>query len=165
MAEFYPPRLAYKFFSFPTEDWIHWNLSKGSLQGVIPDWNIKFAVAFWSIWQWRNKATFKQVQLDEAVMVGCIIRCFEETVVTFSRMASVASRKRHPNEPSCVKPTGGYIKLNIEGTTNESTGRAAIGCVVRDTRGRWVSGEVRSLGRVRSLTKELCAIHFGLLLA
>lgn len=140
-------------------------MSKGSLQRIILEWNIKFAMACQSIWRWRNEAIFEQVQLDEAVKVGCIIRSFEETVAAFSRRVSVVSERRQPNVPGWVKPTGGYIKLNVDGAVNESTGRASIGCVVRDTRGRWVSGEVRSLGRVRPLTAELCAIHFGLLLA
>lgn len=62
-----------------------------------------------------------------------------------------------PNDPS--------VKLNIDGALRDNPGLAAIGCVIRDAKGRWLIGGANRLGICNSLEVERWATVWGLNLA
>lgn len=60
------------------------------------------------------------------------------------------------------KPIGNAIKLNMDGSVNQRTGMAGLGCTARGEKGQWLVGETRSMGLVSPLKAELLATDYGL---
>ncbi|CAN1179696.1 Putative ribonuclease H protein At1g65750 [Linum perenne] len=66
---------------------------------------------------------------------------------------------------SWTKPPFGWVKLNIDGSYVEETDSMAIGGVIRDAEGNWVTGYTNYLGRGSALQAELVALRDGLSLS
>lgn len=49
-------------------------------------------------------------------------------------------------------PSDGWVKLNVDGTSQKDGKRAGVGCVVRNNDGSWLMGESRNIGKANSIT-------------
>ena len=79
---------------------------------------------------------------------------------------AVVSHITHATTNSWERPPAGMLKLNIDGSYNESTGVAGAGMILRDEHGRIVFSSCRFLRRCGSaLEAELSACMEGMSLA
>ena len=93
----------------------------------------------WKIWQARNKLIFN----SEHVQVTTLI-CEVKAVTEFSRDAAnhisrdqIILTQKSCRNISWSKPPEFYVKLNCDGALKNS-GAAGAGCVIRDSRGKWL---------------------------
>ena len=70
--------------------------------------------------------------------------------------------RRFNVEVSWIKPPDNWVKLNSNGASLRNSGKAGGGCVIKDHRGAWVKGCVRSIGQASSCAVELWALRDGL---
>ncbi|CAN0919324.1 Putative ribonuclease H protein At1g65750 [Linum grandiflorum] len=63
------------------------------------------------------------------------------------------------------KPQPGWIKINVDGSSNEGLNSAAFGGVLRDEDGGWIAGFCQKTGIKEVFLLELLAIRNGLSLA
>ena len=64
-----------------------------------------------------------------------------------------------------MKPDAGWVKLNTNGASSSSRGRAGGGGLLRDSNGNWIHGFARFLGNCSSTLAELWALKDVLFLA
>ena len=52
------------------------------------------------------------------------------------------------------KPSSGWMKLNMDGSSNASLGSAGGGILIRDEWGNWILGFTRRIGNANSFMTE-----------
>ena len=63
------------------------------------------------------------------------------------------------------KPSPHVIKVNYRGVFDRTMMRSAVGCVMRNSRGKWIKGVAGMIGPVVPEGAELWSIFYGLKLA
>ncbi|CAL2249012.1 unnamed protein product [Prunus armeniaca] len=64
------------------------------------------------------------------------------------------------------EPLGsGWVKLNVDGTCMNASGKIGASCVIKDCFGEWCGGFAVNLGKGRILDAEIWGLFFGLRLA
>ncbi|BFG31052.1 hypothetical protein CerSpe_173260 [Prunus speciosa] len=62
-------------------------------------------------------------------------------------------------------PGSGWVKLNVDGTCMNASGKIGAGGVIRDCFGEWCGGFAVNLGKGHILDAEIWGLFFGLRLA
>lgn len=65
-------------------------------------------------------------------------------------------------EARWVPPPSNVLKVNVDGVVCSGDGRAAVGCVGRDSTGGWIAGEAWNVGVATPAKAELLALFYGL---
>ena len=86
--------------------------------------------------------------------------CFRKSIKDSVKFFSIGLNAKLPKAKTVVamgweKPPLGWVKLNSDGSTLSSLGRAGGGGVIRDHEGKWLKGYARSLGSTNSCVAEL----------
>lgn len=74
------------FFLLQTQDWVEWNISDRGLQKANQNRKIRFAIASWCIWRWRNEYVFCGRIIDDYVKVEKIIEYEKENVIAWKML-------------------------------------------------------------------------------
>ncbi|KAF5931671.1 hypothetical protein HYC85_027842 [Camellia sinensis] len=122
-------------------------------------WAIVFPLACWTIWKNRNSASFEPTPPNPLKPTWTI------TLATEWYHLSYTSKPRATKTIACSwKPPHIHcFKLNTDDAENEN--HAAVGGIIRDIHGNWISGFCRFLSKTNSLTAEFWALRDGLKLA
>ncbi|GLT44238.1 hypothetical protein SLA2020_181470 [Shorea laevis] len=78
---------------------------------------------------------------------------------------TVTSISKAPRWVSWIPPLLHFLKLNIDGSRDHCSGRAAVGGLIRDHNGRWAHGFAVNVGITTSFLAKLWGCREGLKLA
>ncbi|MBA0631141.1 hypothetical protein Godav_003160, partial [Gossypium davidsonii] len=88
-------------------------------------------------------------------------KCFVSNI----RESLISSGSLGVNQGIRVKwhpPSSGWVKINVDGSSNMNGHYLMVGGVVRDSTGNWLEGFKKYIGRGSALKSELWAILIGL---
>ncbi|XP_031125131.1 uncharacterized protein LOC116027569 [Ipomoea triloba] len=148
-------------------DWLKVQINGDRYMGIPITWPERFAIRLWWIWKWRSAKVFKQKSFLLSHKLAWLKRQEEVINSSFSRRAARVT----PNSicvarsDSWTTPTGGWFKLNVDGSVINATGAAGCGCVLRDDTGRWVEGFTYHIGRCSVAEAEAWGVLQGLRMA
>ncbi|CAL1382868.1 unnamed protein product [Linum trigynum] len=135
-------------------------------------WNVFFSIALWCIWRNRNEGVFHGLSktLSAPTLVQSIrikaklwFRAWNSTRLGPGRKKLAPQRTL--SQIGWKPPPPGWLKLNVDGASNNPKGIAGEGGLLRDTSSSWVGGFVVSLGTCSAAMSELWALYHGVNLA
>ncbi|KAK8993212.1 hypothetical protein V6N11_033315 [Hibiscus sabdariffa] len=133
-----PSSLLLSFFLSDLHNWILRNLCSQLLcANGGPPWSFVFVSTLWQLWKGRNDLVFNNVRHTSNVIV--------HRALTWACYYSGSFPLRTPSTPS--------------------TCSGAIGGLLRDHSGSWISGFQKSVGKCSVIQAELWAIYTGLIYA
>ena len=140
-----------------------WRTHFQSLRGK---WNTLFGLTCWKIWLARNKLIFnsEHVQVTTLICVVKVMTKFNRDATNHISRDQIILTQKSCHNISWSKPPELYVKLNCDGALKNS-GATGAGRVIRDSKGKWLIGCARNIGRCTSLQVELWALLDGLEIA
>lgn len=123
-------------------DWMNRNLNNKNLDEFDVAWNIKFAVGIWGLWKWRNDAIFKEEFKDPKQKYWAQTQHIREIYSAFNN-SNITQGNKNALQMVWVgwtPPPLGCVKLNIDGSMNESIATAESGGILKDVHGKWMGG-------------------------
>lgn len=148
------------FFSLPIQQWVDMNLANPPWARIENmGWDTFFVAALDKIWYWRNKQMWDPEFVYPRKPISEIHRSVAEVLDALAFQQTLNSKR------IVVKwqaPPNGVFKVNVDGASNGSLRRAAVGGVVRDDGGNWIRGFACRIGNVDALRAELWGIWRGL---
>ncbi|KAF7808401.1 reverse transcriptase [Senna tora] len=140
-------------------DWVQENLTKE--WGKVDDlqWNTVFGMACWLIWKQRNSCVFTDVQ-NTAISLLPQVKAYSD-LVSNSETPFKPSISNDSNEIKWCLPEKDWIKVNSDGSC-ANDGMSCCGGVLRDNKGKWISGYSKKLGKGDVLHAEAwgcCGSH------
>ncbi|KAK9991546.1 hypothetical protein SO802_026531 [Lithocarpus litseifolius] len=150
------------FWESNLQTWINYN---GIQNKVVTPTNTPSRVVFpfvvWLIWKSRNHSVFRGKNMSPNFAVDILKQVAEYVHCAASpRALTQKSIQRIRWE----RPSGGWKKLNTDGSVIESSGMASCGGVVRDEEGIWTASFKRRIGVTTSIEAELWGLRDGLML-
>ncbi|KAK5771280.1 hypothetical protein PVK06_047470 [Gossypium arboreum] len=111
----------------------------------------------WRLWKNRNLSIFqmKSWSSNEIIKVSM---CWAKHAYPDSKNESSDYTVSPHKEPTSKD----WIYLNVDGAISRTSERAAIGGVIRDSKGNWIMGYNRFLGNCSIFDAKLCGILDGL---
>lgn len=143
-----------RFFQLELDEWLDSNLQREFiLDGNTADARNLFAAVCWSLLKAKNMGVFRQEFRD----AESVIRHVEGYA---SSLRGLSSNRRnatisYSRETRWQTPTVGWTKINTDGATKLDGSWSAGGGVLRDSRGRWLVGFQRYVGRGTTFNAEL----------
>lgn len=147
------------FFNLQLHDWVLHNLRCSFLFNGA-SWKFFFAIAIWLLWFWRNSQLHNIALPDPKIAKQIILA---KTKEAWDMTTGFPDRLRYVGRVSWIRPSPGYVKLNVDGSLRGESGYAAAGGVVRDENGLWLQGFTCKLGRCSVIITELRALYHGLM--
>ena len=142
------------------QEWLSSNRKDSSSRGGF-QWRILFPIAVWSIWKCRNQFVFNGKSQNPR-LAACIrdqaVELLFYAVSPRQSVCNVIKRIRWERPPS------GWKKLNTDGSSLGSNGRAGCGGTVRDEHGRWLVGFTKHIGSASAFVVEMWGLRNGLFL-
>ena len=126
-----------------------------------PPWSVIFLFAIWITWKSRNNFAFKGKSPNLALARDIKKQAVEYFFYAYSSK-SVARLTLRPIK--WEKPQSGWIEMNTDGSSNESSRIAGCGGVLRDEQGRWIKGFAKKIGIINSFITEMWGLRDGLLM-
>lgn len=152
-----------RFFNFPIEKWILWNLkNEGNYAFIGGQWEVFFGITCWFIWKSRNDAIFNKANMNTGDIISSAI------ARTKSLQIGKANSRWACNTTSLnswQKPAVGWTKIDVDGSLSRGGSRAAIGGVGRRPSGDWLFGFKMSVSITDIFQIEAKVILEGLRLA
>jgi hypothetical protein len=141
------------FFTTSFSCWLENNCTSAahSLQHCLP-WKILFPFAIWQLWLHRNQFLFSRGTIDTTFLHRCVTKGAEFAAIVSNQLLRPS---RIPKRIKWMKPDAGWVKLNTNGASSSSRGRAGGGGLLRDNNGDWIHGFARFLGNYSSTLVEL----------
>lgn len=152
------------FFNMDIHGWISQNLKEKSLRRGFR-WTLLFGTSVMIAWHSRNEVVFQNMRLTVDVMVNRILGQAYATCQSLQdhlSTAALVTNVPRGRELQWVTPEEGWIKLNCDGAVTSHGAIAGCGGVMRDDRGRFISGFASGLGAATITEAELKAILMGL---
>lgn len=118
-------------------------------------WTPSRGIDLWHILESVGIDLWHIIQSEEEMKVAWDSR---KSVEGLPILQQVSSRRWLP-------PPSNILKVNVDGAVCCHSGRAAIGCVGRDSGGGWIEGEAWNVGEATVIKAELLAVYYGLHLA
>ena len=141
------------FWMSNLRDWLDMNgrINTNHITGK-PPWKIVFPIAIWSIWKSRNGFVFNRKNQNPSLASEILKQAMEYVCC----VATPRGLTRHVVKRVCwEKPPFGWVKLNIDGSTDGNPGLAGYGGLLRDDHGNWLVGFARRIGTTTSFVVEL----------
>ncbi|CAL2276980.1 unnamed protein product [Prunus armeniaca] len=107
-------------------------------------WNIMFVFTCWYVWKWHNQYIF-----NDAEDLPCDPRKIICAAVLDWVKASSVNCRNVPRTQVMLRwepPGSGWVKLNVDGTCMNVSGKIGAGGVIRDCFGEWCGGFCCELG-------------------
>ncbi|KAE8690236.1 hypothetical protein F3Y22_tig00110904pilonHSYRG00066 [Hibiscus syriacus] len=121
------------------------------------------AALIWQMWKQRSDYVFNGVALhaDSAIHRShCWALCYESHFRTPTNVP-----RRPVRTTTWTLPPPEWICLNTDGSVTDTRNYGAIGGVIRNSNGDWITGFARNVGSTSILQAELWGIYEGLLIA
>ena len=148
----------------PLQDWLRYNamLDRAILPHQLP-WQIYFPFTCWKLWLARNERIFKNQSRSQHSLLYSSVQAATE----FHFLASTISQppSHIPQLIRWYAPLFPYLKLNTDGSALGNPRLAGARGVLRDHRGRWISGFSLRGGLATNNMVELAAVRQGLEMA
>ncbi|CAL1382762.1 unnamed protein product [Linum trigynum] len=148
------------------------NLDETDNEILVIEWATLFSIAAWLIWKNINDLCFKEATytLSPPSLAHSIIAKARILSEGWRAPSSWPNLRKAPTAMvvvaiAWIPPTGGWVKLNIVGTSNENPSLASAGDVLRDGAGHLLSGFVAKIGQASAALAELWEFYHGLDLA
>ncbi|GLT24834.1 hypothetical protein SLA2020_000030 [Shorea laevis] len=152
------------FYTLDLHAWLKHNAESSLASGApFPSWNIYFLSAIWTIWKSRNALIFDGKKISPHALQQQAYHLAMDTSMALT--SNVLAPCRVPRWVRWYPPDFPFLKLNIDGAMNHSTGKATAGGLIRDHGGRWIHGFALNLGPQSSFMAELWGCRAGLQLA
>ncbi|KAE8713526.1 hypothetical protein F3Y22_tig00110206pilonHSYRG00050 [Hibiscus syriacus] len=148
-----------EFMTLPYKIWIERNLRVAEMYAQMNvNWDIRFAVYCWHIWKQRCNILFDPNYVEREEF---IYRCdsFVDKVMNANVSNANPSPSMSRNILSWTRPPTGWIKGNLDGAVRTCNNMAVVGGILRNSKGEWVFGFTRSIGRCSILIAELWGVH------
>ena len=148
------------FFTCDLHTWLTVNAWKEQLNcHSKPPWNIVFLFAIWMLWKQRNSVIFHNRDPNPNLATHIIsqVSDFYWCAAEWKK-ANIFTMKNIRWE----RPSSGWRKLNMDGSSLGNPGIAGGGGVIREEAGNWVVGFSRKIGVTSSFDAELWALRDGL---
>lgn len=150
------------FFSLSDWDWWSVNLNINQKAVWNCQWNQVFGITCWLLWKWRNVRIFKTA----AYIPYNRINAIKGLVVSCKAVWSPSSLSLTPlsNERTIVwvPPPHSWVKLNVDGACDITSGAICAGGLLCDHLGAWKVGFVYNIGEGNPLLAKIWAVPSGL---
>ena len=142
--------------------WFADNMQEGKIgPGNLPHYLV-FTYVLWFIWKWRCNQVFDNdfvfPQLPHVVIFGAVKEWPDANVV-----GTCMGKRYIP--VVWMPPTEEWVKLNVDGSCDQASGKITAGGVLRNHLTEWLTGFVMNKGVGNALKAELWGIFEGISLA
>ncbi|CAN1176014.1 Putative ribonuclease H protein At1g65750 [Linum perenne] len=143
-----------------TKEWVLHNLrTLGERENKGYKWRDWFLAGIRLQWKQRNRITHDTDGWTEEFMFQQV----RQLAMEFHSVDTMILNFRMSGSwVGWTKPPFGWVKLNIDGSYTEDNNSMAVGGLLRDAQGEWVTGFTNKLGRGSAIQAELTAIRDGL---
>lgn len=163
-SQFAPPKSNLLLRDIPLQDWLKPNFQDISLLFINIPWNTLFSFTCWFLWKHRNKRAI----LNDNPSHLSVHQILHLGVEYITHNPNLHSHRKHQfiyfkwNPPP---PESQFLKLNIDGSYNQSTAREGAGGVIRNNNGERMQGLACRIYHTSSNQAELLALKHGLEIA
>ncbi|GKV10204.1 hypothetical protein SLEP1_g21604 [Rubroshorea leprosula] len=147
------------FFQLDLDPWLRKNSStpRRRFEASI------FLATIWYLWKSKNKLIFEAQRIPPLIITQQASKLALETKLAFEAKATLTLKT--PRWVSWTPPPQHFLKLNTDGSHDHSSGKTAVGGLIRDHCGRWHHGFAINVGITTSFLAELWGCRGGLKLA
>ncbi|KAK4286586.1 hypothetical protein QN277_003122 [Acacia crassicarpa] len=160
-VELVHPRYITEFYSYSRQEWFSFNLTEDLSRDSNGRWNLIWGVGIWFLWIWRNNQVFNDEFQKPPCPTGVISRSWK-LFSEFPELQSDPGGIQDSTIKRWIPPPDGWIKLNTDGAVSVENRKAGCGGVVRDNKGRWISGFIQYIGCCEVIESEEWALLYGL---
>lgn len=121
----------------------------------------------WWLWKWRNNDVFNEEIKSMEQKITWIRKACKDVVTTFENIKCISGKRnlREVKLLTCLKPDADWVKFNVDGSRNVSTGEVGCGGVLRYGSGEWKISFVVNTGICSVEEAETWGVFYGMKLA
>lgn len=128
-------------------------------------WNHIFCIIWWWLWKWRNNKIFQVDFQTPMNRIGVIKAFVESNRLSWSVHYQNISQQVEEIFFSWKKPPGEWVKVNVDGSCDQRTGKIGAGGIIRDHSGKWMVGFLHNIGKGNSFIAKAWASLSGIQVA
>ncbi|KAK5775092.1 hypothetical protein PVK06_042959 [Gossypium arboreum] len=149
------------FFSASMSDWLTSNLQLHSFNRQSDDsWPCLFGIILWRIWKNWNLTIFQGTGLNPKDIINASYSWAKHFLYSFNDGMNLQLQQL-----SVRQTPGKYVFLNTDGAIHSVSGLSAAGGMLSNSKGEWILGFTRFLGKCSVATAKLWGLLDGLLIA
>ncbi|KAF7805325.1 putative ribonuclease H protein At1g65750 family [Senna tora] len=152
------------FFNLDIKSWVDLNTSKNWGYTNDGSWSSTFAYTTWLVWKQRNDFIFNNRNINASCLLNRIcteIHNYKEAAV-MDRKVNALQNSKNRSHMSWQPPQEGWYKINCDGSYWYNSDDISCGGVIRNSRGEWITGFSKKLGKGSVFQVELWGALLGL---
>ncbi|KAF7844677.1 putative reverse transcriptase [Senna tora] len=129
------------------------------------NWGCVFGIACWFVWKQRNGWVFSNKCENATAFIPVIEIQVDELRVNVMSKVNDMENHNSDNNTAWKAPPNGWVKINVDGSHMPGRNLISCGGVARNSKGEWICGFTKNMGRGLTIQAELWGILTGLNMA